>query len=64
MDVIRRILANTEIPISEPEIQEILERLQQLLRESVPNTLEQSHYSMDGDNGSDSLHGCDNSAKT
>ena len=32
MDVIRRTLANTEIP--EPEIQEILEQLQLLLRES------------------------------
>ena len=41
MDVIRRTLANTE-----PEIQEILERLQQLLRESVLNTLEQTLESL------------------
>ena len=46
VDVIRRTLANTEIPNPEPEIQDILERLQQLLRESVPNTLEQTLESL------------------
>ena len=42
MEVIRRTLANTELP--NPEI--MLERLQQLLRESVPNTLEQTLESL------------------
>ena len=44
MEVIRRTLANTELP--EPEIPDILERLKQLLRESVPNTLEQTLKSL------------------
>ena len=42
MEMIRRILSNTERPNPKPEIPDILERLQQLLRESVPNTLEQT----------------------
>ena len=42
MEVIRRVLSNTERPNPKPEIPEILERLQQLFRESVPNTLEQT----------------------
>ena len=46
MYVIRRTLANTELPNPEPEIPDILERLQQLLRESVPNTLEQTLESL------------------
>ena len=46
MDVIRRTLANTESPIPEPEIQGILERLQQLLRESVPKRPEQLFESL------------------
>ena len=33
MEVIRRTLANTELPNPKPEIPDILERLQQLLRE-------------------------------
>ena len=60
MDVIRHTLANTESPTPEPEIQEILERLQQMLRENR----RLNRYGMDGDHGSDSLHGCDNSAET
>ena len=39
---IRCTLPNTERPNPTPEIPDILERLQQLLRESVPNTLEQT----------------------
>ena len=46
MEVIRRTLANTELPNPKAEIPEILERLQQLLRESVPNTLEQTLKSL------------------
>ena len=46
MDVIRRTLANTESPTPEPEIQEILERLQQMLRESVPKRPEQTFESL------------------
>ena len=46
MDVIRRTLANTESPPREPEIQEILERLQQMLRESVPKRPEQTFESL------------------
>ena len=46
MDVIRRTLTNTEIPIPEPEIQDILERLQQMLRESVPKRPEQTFESL------------------
>ena len=46
MEVIRRTLTNTELPNPEPEIPDILERLQQLLRESVPNTLEQTFKSL------------------
>ena len=46
VDVIRRTLANTEIPNPEPEIPDILEWLQQLLRESVPNTLKQTLESL------------------
>ena len=44
VEVIRRTLANTELP--KPEIPDILERLQQLLRELVPNTLEQTLKSL------------------
>ena len=46
MEVIRRILANTEIPKPKPEIPDIQEQLQQLLRESVPDTLEQALKSL------------------
>ena len=46
MDVIRRTLANTESPTPEPEIQEILDRLQQMLRESVPKRPEQTFESL------------------
>ena len=46
MEVIRRVLSNTERPNPKPEIPDILERLQQLLRESVPNTLEQTLRSL------------------
>ena len=46
MDVIRRTLANTESPTPEPEIQEMLERLQQMLRESVPKRPEQTFESL------------------
>ena len=46
MEVIRRTLANTELPNPKPEIPDILERLQQLLRELVPNTLEQTLKSL------------------
>ena len=46
MDVILRTLTNTESPTSEPEIQEILERLQQMLRESVPKRPEQTFESL------------------
>ena len=46
MEVIRRTLSNTERPNPKPEIPDILERLQQLLRESVPNTLEQTLKSL------------------
>ena len=46
MEVIRRTLANTELQNPKPEIPDILERLQQLLRESVPNTLEQTLKSL------------------
>ena len=45
-EVIRRTLANTELPNPKPEIPDILERLQQLLRELVPNTLEQTLKSL------------------
>ena len=38
MEVIRHALSDTEWPNPMPEIPDILERLQQLLRESVPNT--------------------------
>ena len=41
MDVIRRAVSNTERPNPKPEIQDIPGRLQQLLREPVPKTLEQ-----------------------
>ena len=52
MDVIRHVISNTERPNPKPEIPDIIERLQQLLRESpnqapavvnppVPKTLEQ-----------------------
>ena len=37
MEVIRRTLSNTERPNPTPEIPDILERLQQISRESVPN---------------------------
>ena len=43
---IRRTLFNTEWPNPTPEIPDILERLQQLLRESVPKTLEQTLKSL------------------
>ena len=43
MEVIRRTLANTELPNPKPEIPDILERL---LRELVPNTLEQTLKSL------------------
>ena len=46
MEVIRRTLANTELPNPKPEIPDIQEQLQQLLRESVPNTLEQTLKSL------------------
>ena len=46
MEVIRRTLANTELPNPKPEIPDMLERLQQLLRELVPNTLEQTLKSL------------------
>ena len=46
MEVIRHTLANTELPNPKPEIPDILERLQQLLRELVPNTLEQTLKSL------------------
>ena len=46
MEVIRRTLANTELPNPKPEIPDIQEQLQQLLRESVPNTLEQTLQSL------------------
>ena len=46
VDVIQRTLANAEIPNPEPEIPDILERVQQLLWESVPNTLEQTLESL------------------
>ena len=46
MEVIRRKLANTELPNPKPEIPDILEQLQQLLRELVPNTLEQTLKSL------------------
>ena len=46
MEGIRRILSDTERPNPKPEIPDILERLQQLLRESVPNTLEQTLKSL------------------
>ena len=46
MDVIRHTLTITESPTPEPEIQEILELLQQLLRESVPKRPEQSFESL------------------
>ena len=46
MEVIRRTLANTELPNPKPEIPDILKRLQQLLRELVPNTLEQTLKSL------------------
>ena len=46
MEVIRRVLSNTERPNPKPEIPDILERLQQLLRESVPKTLEQTLRSL------------------
>ena len=42
MEMIWRMLSNTERPNPKPEIPDILERLQQLLRESVPNALEQT----------------------
>ena len=41
MEVIRRVVSNTERPNPKTEIQDILGRLQQLLREPVPKTLEQ-----------------------
>ena len=44
MEVIRRTLANTELPNPKPEIPDIQEQLQ--LRESVPNTLEQTVKSL------------------
>ena len=46
MEVIRRTLSNTERPNPKPEIPDILDRFQQLLRESVPNTLEQTLKSL------------------
>ena len=46
MEVIRRVLANTERPNPKPEKPDILERLQQLLRKSVPKTLEQTLRSL------------------
>ena len=46
MEVIRRTLANTEVPNPKPEIPDILEWLQQLLRELVPNTLERTLKSL------------------
>ena len=41
MDVIRRVVSNTERPNPKHEIQDITGRLKQLLREPVPKTLEQ-----------------------
>ena len=65
MEVIRRTLANTELPNPEPEIPDILGRLQQLLRESVPNTLEQTLKSLfDGQRQRQRQPRCDNSAET
>ena len=46
MEVIRHTLTNTELPNPKPEIPDILEQLQQLLRELVPNTLEQTLKSL------------------
>ena len=46
IEVIRRVLSNTERPNPKPEIPDILERLQRLLRESVPKTLEQTLKSL------------------
>ena len=46
MEVIRRVLSNTERPNPKPDIPDILERLQQLLRESVPKILEQTLRSL------------------